>query len=76
MIRACTEITCGCSSPDCYQVEKQGDFFVFINEDTNQQFIVAIETFSSGLTSKSLAINGQNLSQNAIAKLAKIFGGS
>lgn len=73
-VRVCSEISCGCSTPDCFKVSNHGDLFIFINEDTNKQYAVSKDLFFSGLINKSLSVNNFTINNNGIEKLINSFG--
>lgn len=73
-IRVCSEVSCGCSTPDCFKVTNHGDLFVFVNEDTHRQYAVSKDLFFSGLVNKSLSVNNFIISPQGIEKLINSFG--
>jgi hypothetical protein len=73
-IRVCSEVSCGCSTPDCFKVTNHGDLFIFVNEDTNRRYSVSKDLFFSGLVNKSLSINNFIISPQGIEKLINSFG--
>lgn len=74
MVRVCSEINCGCSTPDCFKVTNHGDLFIFVNEDTNKQYSLSKDMFYKGLLSKSLSVNESSISSHGIEKLISSFG--
>lgn len=74
VVRVCSEVGCGCSTPDCFRVTNHGDLFIFINEDTRKQYSVSKNLFFTGLSTKSLSISNVNISSTGIEKLIASFG--
>lgn len=73
-IRVCGDLSCGCSSPDCYKVTDHGDVFIFVNEDTNEKYSLSRDMILLGLNNNSVAINKQKLNKSAHAKLKEFLG--
>lgn len=74
VVRICSEVSCGCSTPECFRVTNHGDLFIFTNEDTNKQYSLSKNLFYRGLTTKSLTVNNMNVSSHGIDKLISSFG--
>lgn len=73
-MRVCSEVTCGCSTVDCYKITEHGDLFIFSHEDNNKQYSLTRDIFLSFVKSKSMKIAGQNLNRSAIEKLYDAYG--
>lgn len=74
IVRVCSEVNCGCSTPECFRVTNHGDLFIFTNEDTNRQYSLSRDLFYRGLNTKSLIVSNLTVSSQGIDKLISSFG--
>lgn len=74
VVRVCSDVSCGCSTPECFRVTNHGDLFIFTNEDTQRQYSVSKDIFYQGLSTKSLSVSNVKVSANGISKLITAFG--
>lgn len=74
IVRVCSEVSCGCSNPECFKVTNHGDLFIFTNEDTNKQYSLSKDLFYKSLNTKSLVVSNMSVSSHGIDKLISSFG--
>lgn len=73
-MRICTEVSCGCTTPDCYKVTVYENVVIFTDEETNKQYSMSKDLVILGANTNSLAVDKKKVNKNSYARLKEFLG--